>query len=132
MNTTVLMTASALTLGLLGLAGSFLPHELLHLAGLPVTHGLAVAVQLVAAVVMGFAALNWMAKDSMIGGIYQRPIVVGNTLHYVVGALTLVKAVLSTPSVPVVLLTVVYAVFALGFGFVMFGAPRTPHAPEQR
>ena len=64
--------------------------------------------------------LNWMAKGTTIGGIYNRPIAIGNFMHYVVGALALVKnvSIIDVHQEIVVTLTVIYAVFALSFAYV--------------
>ena len=41
---------------------------------------------------LGFAILNWMAKDDLIGGIYSRPVAMGNFLHFFTIAMALVKS----------------------------------------
>jgi hypothetical protein len=120
--TKLVMASSAGGMGLLGVAGTFAPHELLRLAALPANGALPLTVQLTAALYLGFAMLNWMAKDSLIGGIYNRPVALGNLVHFLVGALALLK---SAPSAAPVMLamTVVYAGFAVAFGMMMFRSP---------
>ena len=73
--------------------------------------------QLLGALYLGFAMLNWMVKGSLIGGIYNTPIAVGNCMHFAVGTLALLKIsyTLQSHSEIVILLTVVYAIFAVGF-----------------
>ena len=34
-----------------------------------------------------------MAKESLIGGIYNRPIAIGNFMHFAVGAMALIKII---------------------------------------
>ena len=120
--TKLVMGASAVVMALFGLAGTFLPHELLRAAGIPAGGALPVVVQLTAALYLGFAMLNWMAQDSLIGGIYNRPVAIGNLVHFVVGALALVKYAASAP--PLMLgVTVVYALFAIAFAKVLFTSP---------
>ena len=127
MNTRILMAASAIVMGVAGAAGLFLPHELLAALGAPATGLLPLLVQLHAGVLLGFAMINWMAKDSLIGGIYNRPVLVGNTAHFTIGAITLVKIVIGGIREPaVVVATVIYVVFAIGFGMLMFGSPVKP------
>ena len=66
--------------------------------------------------------VNWMAKGSLIGGIYARPVAIGNLTHFTVGALALVKGSASAP--PLVLgVTVVYIIMAISFGIVFFRHP---------
>lgn len=48
--------------------------------------------QLLAASWLGIARFNWGARDSVLGGIYGRPIVQLNVLIYVVGALGLLTS----------------------------------------
>jgi len=31
---------------------------------------------------LGFSILNWMSKASLIGGIYNKPLLIGNLLHF--------------------------------------------------
>jgi len=123
MNTKILLTSSAWTMGAAGVACSFAPHELLGAAGVPPSETAAVLVQLLGAALFGFAMVNWMARGSLIGGIYNRPLAVGNTAHFVIGGLAAAKAVLSNRSVPLAMAAVVYLLFAVGFGLVLFRSP---------
>ena len=110
-------------MGALGLTGSFLPGEILERLGSAPSGLLSVMVQILAALYLGFAMLNWTAKDSLVGGIYNRPLVVGNILHFVVGGLALAKAASSEKLPALVTFAVVYGIFAIGFAAVMFGSP---------
>ena len=123
MNTKALMVSSAIFLGALGLAASFLPVEILGFLDELAHHRLeAVLVQLLGALMIGFAMLNWMAKGAALGGIYGRPIVAANLVHFTVGAIALVKvAALGDMPPGAILLTVAYVLFAVWFGATMFG-----------
>ncbi len=130
MNAKMLMASSALAMAVAGLVASFLPHELLAALRIPSAGVLPTCVQLHGAALLGFAALNWMAKDSLIGGIYNRPVAIGNLLHFAVGAITLVKWVLAGASSAATLVaTALYAIFALGFVALVFGSPVKPIPP---
>lgn len=122
--TRLIMTASAIVLGLAGVAASFAPEEILASLRVVPAGALPLLVQLLGAALLGFAMLNWMAKDSLIGGIYNRPVAIGNLVHFVVGALTLVKFVLrgEAPLLATVA-AAVYAVFAIAFGRIIFRSP---------
>jgi hypothetical protein len=125
MNTKFLMVASALVLGLAGVAASFAPAELLTAWGAPATGQTVVLVQILGALYFSFALLNWTAKGVMIGGIYARPVALGNFLHFTMGALALAKQGLSRDlGLPIVVALVVYTVFAILFGALVFGRPR--------
>jgi hypothetical protein len=72
------------------------------------------------ALYLGFGILNWMAKGTLIGGIYNKPIAIGNLMHFGVGAIALVKVVsnIQTHSEIVISLTVVYVIFAILFVYI--------------
>lgn len=116
------MAASSLFLGGVGLFASFAPQELLALLKAPAVGVLPVMVQLMGALYFSFALLNWTAKDNIIGGIYSRPVSLGNLAHFVMGALALAK--FQSPEWDnriMLVLLVVYAIFAILFGWLVFG-----------
>jgi len=61
-----------------------------------------------------------MAKGSIIGGIYNKPIAIGNFMHFGVGVFALVKIInsLEIHQEIFIALAVIYAVFALSFAYV--------------
>ena len=123
MNTKILMTASALVLALLGIGALFAPQELLTYLGASPSGFLPPLVQLLAAALLGLAMIDWMAKGSKVGGIYNRPIAVGNLMHFAVGAITLVHfSMHGHVPAAVIAVAVIYTLFALAFGVVVFGA----------
>lgn len=122
MNTRLLMRASAVFLGVLGAAATFLPQEILVRAGTSPAGFSVVLVQITGALYLGFAMLNWMAQGSVIGGIYSRPIAIGNLTHFMIAALALVKVVLAGQHAPVAIVAAAaYTIFAVSFGLVTFG-----------
>jgi hypothetical protein len=126
--THLLMSASALVLGLLGALGSFAPDHVLAWLAAPASPALLLAVQVLGALYLGFAALNWMTRHNLIGGIYGRPVVVANLLHFVSAGLAIVRLVARAPQLTGLWpLAAAYVVFATGFGVVLFRHPiRTP------
>lgn len=111
-------------MALAGLAASFLPQELLGYAGMPADAVAQVAVQIAGALYLGFAMLNWMARANLIGGIYSRPVAVGNFSHFAIAAIALVKAAIAAQGQPaIVAAAVIYSVFALLFARVVFFHP---------
>ena len=118
------IAVSAVFLFLAGVAMLFAPVEIAHAAGLPMESRWVIA--LLAALYLGFAMANWMAKDSAIGGIYQRPLALGNFAHFFIGALSLIK--LATSGLLFASVTAVYILFALFFGWLVFvSSPATKH-----
>ena len=125
MNTKILMTTCAITLVGVGIILNFLPEEVLNVYGLTTTKSLQVLIQIVGALYFAFGMLNWMTKDSLIGGIYNRPVVVANLSHFVIGSLGLIKGLMSNPNQPYVvwIAATIYLIFALSFGIILFQHP---------
>ena len=123
MNTKLLMTSSSIILGLAGIFALFAPDVLLSTQGAAVTETLSVLIQLMGALYFSFALMNWTVKDSLIGGIYARPVSLANFSHFFAGALLLLKYQLSN-EINVFMLTalVVYAVYAACFYWLVFRA----------
>lgn len=117
------MAASAVAMGAAGIAGSFLPQELLTALHVPAGAVPTLMVQLHGAVLLAFAMVNWMAKDSLIGGIYNRPVAVGNLMHFAVGAITLAKFAAGGHADRVTLAAAaVWVLFAAAFSVIVFGS----------
>lgn len=122
--TRYLMIASALFMAVISLPLTFAPQEILHRFDSEATLWERTVAQLCGALYCGFALLNWMAKGSTLGGIYGRPMMIGNLVHFTMGALVLLKmpgghshSVVQWP------LAGAYVVFAVLFGYVMFTHP---------
>lgn len=85
-----ILTASALLLGVLGVGLLFAPAELGGPLGLVVPQagatppggsgGGTVGLELVGGALAAFAVLDWTARGALYGGIYGRPIALGNFL----------------------------------------------------
>jgi hypothetical protein len=117
------MGASAAFMGLAGFTGSFLPEESLELLGTEPDTPTIILVQVTAALYMGFAILNWMARGSVLGGIYGRPVMMGNFLHFAVVAALLIKASLVHREPYMMLIATLYTFLAAWFGIVLYNHP---------
>jgi hypothetical protein len=116
------MVASSLALGLVGIAASFAPSELLRVTGAPAAEPWPVLIQLLGGLYFAFAITNWTAKDNAIGGIYSRPVSLGNCVHFTTGSLALAKHQLSHEvSMPLIAVLIAYTIFAICFGWLVFG-----------
>lgn len=125
MNSRILMIASAVLLAAVGLLLSFAPEETLVFMGQAAPGPVPVLLQLAGALYLGFAIMNWTAKGSVLGGIYGRAIVLGNFLHFAMGALALLKMASRGTVGPALWIAVAcYAVFAILFGRLLFSSPR--------
>lgn len=124
MNSRILMTASAAMLATFGMVLSFAPEEAVAYLGGTAQGFATVLVQLAGALYLGFAITNWTAKGMMLGGIYGRAIVLGNFLHFTMGALALLKMAAGPAKAPAIwAVAAIYAVFAVLFFRVLFGQP---------
>ena len=125
------MLLSAAFMLVLGLVTTFAPSELLASNGGRPGITSTLLVQAVGGLYLGFAILNWMAKDNLIGGIYSRPVALGNFLHFFTVAMALIKAnAVGQRSATLLILTFCYAVFAVWFGLVLFTHPPRTRAPD--
>lgn len=121
-----ILTASALILIVLGTIGLFgadeLAHSLLGGAGA----GEAV-IQVAAGGLLGFAVVNWMSRGNRIGGIYMRPLALGNLLLFTVAGLSVGKA-LRSGELPAVTIApaLAFCGLALAFGWLAFGHDPLP------
>lgn len=124
MHTKWMMRSSAVFLGVVGLAATFLPQEISSLLGgapEPIAVGL---LQVAGGLYLGFAILDWFARDMAIGGIYNRPIVTGNLVHFFVVGMALAKTVVRGARHPALIaMTLLYVLFALWFGRAAFRSP---------
>lgn len=113
------MTSSSILLGLAGIFALFMPDLLLPNQG----ETAIMLAQLMGVLYFSFALMNWTAKDSAIGGIYARPVSLANFGHFFAGALLLVRNLLSTTfNLPIFIVTIVYAIYALCFYWLVFRA----------
>jgi hypothetical protein len=121
----MLMTVSAIFLCSAGIFLSFAPQEIAGYFGLDEKIKItSLILQTLGAVYFAFGLLNWTAKANLIGGIYSRPVAVGNFVHFTIGALALVKGYFRGQEEMVVLISgVLYSVFAILFGIVFFAHP---------
>lgn len=112
-------------MGLLGIALSFMPNEILNLLEQVSNKNSVLTLQLAGALYFGFAVTNWMAKGILIGGIYARPLAIGNFSHFLIAGLALAKFLVndSNPSNYFYILTIIYALFVVSYGFILFKHP---------
>lgn len=117
------MSISAVTMAAVGAGLIFLPKDLAQLAGVDPNTVTAIILQVLGSLYFAFAMLNWMSKGNLIGGIYGRPIAVGNFTHFFVGGLGLIKTAIIFPTALMVSSAAVYGIFAGLFGLILFTHP---------
>jgi Na+-driven multidrug efflux pump len=118
------MSATAVLLGTAGILLSFLPDEIsAYFMNTSANGTYAVSLQLIGALYFAFAMVNWTSRANLIGGIYGRPIAIGNLTHFTIGALALLKAYSADFGVPILIITILYSILAILFGVVFFRHP---------
>lgn len=116
------MTISAILFLAAGILFSFAPAEVVTFLGWNPES--AIIFQLVGAMYFGFGMINWTAKANLIGGIYGRPIALGNFTHAMIAALALGKIALKSGHTVVSIFAMGYVVLAIIFGYVFFTHPK--------
>jgi hypothetical protein len=79
--------------------------------------------QLLAAALLGLAALNWLSQSALLGGIYSRPVVLANAAFYFISTMVLLKVVMRDAPAALWIAFVVMAVFACTYGLLLFRGP---------
>ena len=121
------MIAVAIYLGVVGFGLTFLPQEIAGFFEAGTNQTLILAFQILGALYLGFGMMNWMAKNSLIGGIYSRPLVVGNLMHFLVSAFALIKVLgkySENQFVVIVAISILYSFFAISFGYLLRTTPK--------
>lgn len=122
-STRILMAASAFYLGGCGFIATMLPQETLIYGGVAPNNFSVLVLQMGGAAFLGFGLLNWFARGVLIGGIYARPVALGNFLLFVMTASAIFRTS-GAELLPAVLVAGVWAaVFAIGFGAALFRSP---------
>lgn len=112
-------------MGALGASTSFFTNEILDTLGIASNELVLRCLQLMSALYLGFAIMNWMAKTVLIGGIYAKPLSMGNFFHFAIGAIILIKLVIHNPASAKFIwaICIIYSVLAVLFGIVLFNNP---------
>lgn len=125
MNTKYIMILTATFLGLIGLTCTFAPNEILLFFTGNSNIAAKLVLQIMGALFLAFAMLNWMNKGGIIGGIYNRPLTTANFLHFMIGSLALIKGLMNTTTLSIVVwvLAGIYLVFSIVFGVILSRHP---------
>ena len=116
----LLIISSALFLAMLGVLTLFAPDKVLSTHGTTPDNATVLLIQMMGALYLGFAFLNWQARAVLIGGIYSRPVAAGNFLHFTIVGLLLAKSAWQFSVLQLAASALVFSLFAVGFGVVLF------------
>jgi hypothetical protein len=117
------MTVAAVAMGGAGVLLQFAPVETVAWLGARADALTPLLGQVIGAALLGFSMLNWMSRRARMGGIYARPLVMGNLLHFVTGGLALLKGASASTSLGLWAVAAVYAAFAVAFTLVLITHP---------
>jgi hypothetical protein len=120
MNTKILMVASAVFLAILGILTTFFPYEVLAQHGTEPDGPTVLLIEMMGATYLGFALLNYAARGVIIGGIYARPLALGNFLHFAMVTVALAREAIDHQVIQLAGSAFVFGIFAVGFGWVLF------------
>lgn len=122
MSTKILMVSSAIVFAIFGLAATFFPIEILKYMNAGNALLSVLLIQIIGSLYLGFAFMNWMARATIIGGIYSKPLSIGNFSHLFIASVSLIKTLpVYTESKILWIITLVYSVLTLFFARVSFG-----------
>ncbi len=120
----LIMLLSSLLLGLVGISLVFAPQEIATVLQFSI-HPPFLS-QLLGGLYFSLGVLNWMTKNSIVGGIYNRPIVITNLTQFLIGGLVIIKEVVLVKNDNILFLWifgVFYWVFIFWFAHVLFNDP---------
>ena len=125
MNTKLVMTFASIIMGATGAILIFASDVVLGNLAIEINQTSLLLGQVIGALYFGYSMLNWMTKESLIGGIYNRPIAVANFTHFLIAGLAITKALVSNPELPKILWAAgaAYVVLGLLFMIILFSHP---------
>jgi hypothetical protein len=109
-------------MGITGIILTFFPKEIAGFFKMTDTN--TILLQVLGGLYFSFAMLNWAARANLTGGIYSRPVTIGNFSHFVIVGLALLKyGTANTTNIYVWIGVILYLIFAILFGIVFFTSP---------
>jgi len=120
-----IMHLSAFVNGITGIVISFFPRETGKLINTSSQSGTdLLLIKLIGATLFGYGVMNFLARNSVIGGIYGKPMVIGNMIfHLIVGGQLLKFIAGGSAAIPLIPAAVIYTLLAAGFLRMNFTSP---------
>ena len=119
----IILTASAVLLVALGIVLNFMPQEAAAALGIAAAPATTALTQVLASALLGMGFINWFSRANRIGGIYARPLALGNFLLFGSSALSLGRTFSAHHDARIIgAATAVFAVLALAFCWLIFFA----------
>ena len=119
------MTVSSVILGATGVLLTFAPDMVLRNLHIDANPASLLLGQVIGGLYFGYGMLNWMTKESLVGGIYHRPVAIANFAHHLIAGLAITKGLISNPELTTSLWVAgaLYVVFGLLFIMMLFRHP---------
>ena len=122
MISTLVSQSSAAVLGVGGIVLLFASDAVLPRLSPGLPESAAWLGQVLGAAWLGLAALNWINRRAILGGVYARPIVFANLIHYFIAAMVLIRTASTLPPA-IWILGVPATAFAFAYGLLLFRGP---------
>lgn len=119
------MTLAALTYCITGAVASFAPEVVTSFLKTENSLLIFLLVQAFGAFNFAMGIQNWMLKSSLIGGIYNRPLVIANLIYFMMSGIAISKGLMKLEKVSVIIcfLGIIYLLFAIVYCFIFFKNP---------
>lgn len=111
-----LMIASGFLNGILGILLTFLPQETGRWLGTSSQTGADILIlQLLGGALFGIGLMNYMGRNAVLGGIYGKPIILGNMAFHFIAGLELIKYLFDTQQWGILLIpAILYSLLTAG------------------
>ena len=117
----IILIISGILLALSGTALVFLPLEIVAVLGSAGGAGVPVLAQLFGSALIAIGFINWNSRANLMGGIYGRPLALGNFFFFAVSAISVAKERSHLPPFALVIILGL-GLFAIAFGWILFFA----------
>lgn len=126
MNRKLVQSASSIFLGAMAILCIFVPDEAAKKIISAENEHVVLAVQVLGALLFGWATVNWMSRTVVMGGIYGKGIYMGNLAQFLIGGLALLKWNLRNgfPSAILTGLCIGYLIFLMLYLRIFFTTPK--------
>lgn len=124
----LILTISSMIYLLFGLVISFLPQETGRIFGTASQYGMdLLLMKVIGALFFGLGLINFMSRSSIIGGIYGRPITLGNVMVSLIISGQFVKFNISQDGVGghLWVVAIIFILITLSFIYLFFKTPAT-------
>ncbi len=121
----IILTLSALSFFIIGIPASFAPELLLSFLKVDYTITASMFVQGFGAFNFAMGIQNWMSRAGLIGGIYNRPLVMANLTYFFMFGLAIYKGLIISTDKSIIICSfeILFLILALAFGIVLFKDP---------